>query len=292
MPFRPPSKTRMPASADLAALQQAADLVQQADALIVAAGAGMGVDSGLPDFRGNDGFWQVYPALGRAGMEFSSVATPYTFRSNPTLAWGFYGHRLQLYRNTTPHAGFGVLKAWGERMDAGYGVFTSNVDGHFQRAGFDPQAIHECHGSIHHLQCMEPCGPDIWSADAFVPEIDIDACRLLNAAPLCPHCGGMARPNILMFGDWGWNERRAVMQEARLQALLQKARRPLVIELGAGAVIPSVRHFSQRVISDHRGRMIRINPREPEVASRLDIGLAMGALAALTAMDALLSPPG
>lgn len=278
----------MHSPADLAALEQAADLVRQADALIIAAGAGMGVDSGLPDFRGNDGFWKVYPALGRAGMEFASVATPYTFRSDPALAWGFYGHRLQLYRDTAPHAGFALLKAWGDRMDGGYGVFTSNVDGHFQRAGFDPQRIYECHGSIHHLQCMEPCGPDIWSADAFAPQVDTDACRLLNAAPLCPHCGGMARPNILMFGDWGWNERRAVMQEARLQAVLQAAQRPLVIELGAGVAIPSVRNFSQRVVIKHGGRMIRINPREPDVASPHDVGLAMGALAALTAIAALL----
>ncbi|WP_043481195.1 SIR2 family NAD-dependent protein deacylase [Janthinobacterium sp. HH01] len=280
----------MPASADLAALQQAADLVQQADALIVAAGAGMGVDSGLPDFRGNDGFWKVYPALGRAGMEFSSVATPYTFRSDPALAWGFYGHRLQLYRDTPPHAGFALLKAWGDAMDAGYGVFTSNVDGHFQRAGFDPQRIYECHGSIHHLQCMQPCGPDIWSADQFTPEVDTEACHLLNEPPTCPHCGGMARPNILMFGDWGWNERRAVLQEARLQAVLQKAERPLVIELGAGSVIPSVRNFGQRVVMHHNGRMIRINPREPNVATPLDVGLAMGALAALTGIAELLHP--
>ncbi|MCU6500195.1 NAD-dependent deacetylase [Rugamonas sp. A1-17] len=274
--------------AELADLEQAADLVRQADALIIAAGAGMGVDSGLPDFRGNEGFWKVYPALGRAGMEFASVATPYTFRSDPTLAWGFYGHRLQLYRDTAPHAGFALLKAWGDKMDGGYGVFTSNVDGHFHRAGFDPQRIYECHGSIHHLQCMEPCGPDIWSADAFVPQVDTDACRLLNAAPLCPHCGGMARPNILMFGDWGWNERRAVVQEARLQAVLQAAQRPLVIELGAGVAIPSVRNFSQRVVVKHGGRMIRINPREPDVASPRDVGLAMGALDALTAIAALL----
>ena len=278
----------MPQSTTVALLEQAADLVRQADALIVCAGAGMGVDSGLPDFRGNDGFWKAYPALGRARMEFTSVATPYTFRSDPTLAWGFYGHRLLLYRDTAPHAGFALLRQWGKRMPAGCGVFSSNVDGHFQRAGFDPQRIYECHGSIHHLQCMEPCGPDIWSADSYVPQVDTDACRLLNAPPACPHCGGMARPNILMFGDWGWNERRSIMQEARLNGLLLQAERPLVIELGAGVAIPSVRNFGHRVIQQHNGRMIRINPREPDVASPRDVGLAMGALAALAAIDALL----
>jgi NAD-dependent SIR2 family protein deacetylase len=274
--------------ADDARLEHAADLIRQADALIVCAGAGMGVDSGLPDFRGNDGFWKVYPALGRAGMEFSSVATPYTFRSDPALAWGFYGHRLLLYRDTAPHAGFALLRKWGERMPVGCGVFTSNVDGHFQRAGFDPLRIYECHGSIHHLQCMEPCGPDIWSADGYVPQVDTDACRLLNAPPTCPHCGAMARPNILMFGDWGWNERRSLIQEAHLHGMLQQAERPLVIELGAGVAIPSVRNFGHRVVQQHNGRMIRINPREPDVASARDVGLAMGALAALTAIDALL----
>ena len=50
------------------AIARAADLVRQADALVIAAGAGMGVDSGLPDFRGDTGLWQAYPALGRAGL--------------------------------------------------------------------------------------------------------------------------------------------------------------------------------------------------------------------------------
>lgn len=269
-------------------LDRAAALVQQADLLIVAAGAGFGVDSGLPDFRGNEGFWQAYPALGRTRMAFSSVASPATFHEDPALAWGFYGHRLNLYRATTPHAGFGLLKKWSERMAHGYGVFTSNVDGQFQAAGFDPQRIHECHGSIHHLQCLAPCGADIWPADDYAPQVDNHACRLLNAPPVCPHCGGMARPNILMFGDCGWNERRATAQEARLSRLLHKAQRPLVIELGAGLAIPSVRHFGQAVVSHANGRMIRINPREPQVASPRDVGLAAGSLAALTAIDALL----
>jgi NAD-dependent SIR2 family protein deacetylase len=269
-------------------LDRAAALVQQADMLIIAAGAGLGVDSGLPDFRGNEGFWKAYPALGRARMEFTSVASPSTFHEDPALAWGFYGHRLNLYRATVPHAGFQLLKQWGERMAHGYGVFTSNVDGQFQAAGFDPQRIHECHGSIHHLQCLQPCSTDIWSAAGYTPQVDNDVCQLLNAPPTCPHCGALARPNILMFGDGNWSERRAAAQEARLHQLLHKAQRPLVIELGAGVAIPSVRHFGQSVLRHHNGRMIRINPREPQVASPQDVGLAAGSLAALSAINDLL----
>lgn len=269
-------------------LHRAAGLIGQADALIVAAGAGMGVDSGLPDFRGNEGFWRAYPALARARMEFARIASPQAFRATPGLAWGFYGHRLALYRATVPHAGFALLRRWGKGMAHGYGVFTSNVDGQFQAADFDPLRVDECHGSIHHLQCLAPCGGDIWPADAFAPEVDADACLLRNAAPRCPRCGGLARPNILMFGDGGWNEGREAAQAARLQAWLATLRRPVLVELGAGSAIPSVRHFSDMVVRRHGGRLIRINPRESAVADARDVGLPMGALAGLAAIGALL----
>lgn len=61
---------------DEALIARAASLIEDADALIVAAGAGMGVDSGLPDFRGKDGFWRAFPALGRAQIEFYGIASP------------------------------------------------------------------------------------------------------------------------------------------------------------------------------------------------------------------------
>ena len=64
--------------------------------LLVAAGAGMGVDSGLPDFRGNEGFWKAYPPLAKLGIQFEEMANPRWFRDDPRLAWGFYGHRFNL----------------------------------------------------------------------------------------------------------------------------------------------------------------------------------------------------
>lgn len=267
------------------ALDQAAELIQQADALIVAAGAGMGVDSGLPDFRGNEGFWRAYPALGRARMGFSDAASPASFARRPALAWGFYGHRLALYRATMPHAGFGILKRWGEGMLQGARVFTSNVDGQFQKAGFDAGAVHECHGSIHHLQCLKPCSEAIWPAGAFVPDVDEEACQLRNAAPTCPRCGGLARPNILMFNDDGWVADREQAQSDRLRRWLAQVSRPVVVELGAGAAVPTVRHFSHAVVQQLGGRLVRINLREPAVPTGLDVGLPMGALAALQALD-------
>ena len=122
----------------------------------------MGVDSGLPDFRGDKGFWKAYPPLERLGVSFVDMANPGWFSRDPELAWGFYGHRLGLYRATTPHRGFGTLQRWAEKLEYGSFVFTSNVDGQFQQAGFDRERVIECHGSISHLQCTEPCSREIW----------------------------------------------------------------------------------------------------------------------------------
>lgn len=267
------------------AIEHAADLISQADALIVAAGAGMGVDSGLPDFRGKEGLWKAYPALGREQVDFHRIACPEAFRTQPQRAWGFYGHRLNRYRETQPHAGFQILKSWGDTMIRGSAVFTSNVDGQFQAAGFDQNTIQECHGSIHHLQCLTPCCKAIWPADDFKPDVDAENCLLLNAAPTCLHCGGMARPNIMMFGDWDWVDHRQDAQSRRMERWLLGLKRPVVVEIGAGTAIPSVRHFSQRVIHAFGGRLIRINPREFSVPSSLDIGLAGGSLSALVEID-------
>ena len=268
-------------------IAHAAELISQADALVIAVGAGMCVDSGLPDFRGDDGFWKAYPALARAGIEFSQIATPRSFIERPETAWGFYGHRLTRYRDASPHRGFDLLRQWGERMEKGYWVFTSNVDGHFQKSGFDPLRINECHGSIHYMQCLQPCKETVWPADEFLPEIDDGRCELLNEIPRCPRCRSIARPNILMFEDWQWVGSRRQLQEARQATWLAQATNPVVIELGAGTEVPTVRYFSSRIVRQHQGSLIRINPREDVVPDGYGVGIKLGALDALTRISAL-----
>ena len=130
----------------------AARLIEAADGLMITAGAGLGVDSGLPDFRGNTGFWRAYPALADARIAFEEIACPDAFMRTPTLAWGFYGHRLNLYRRTVPHRGFAILQAIGARLARGTFVFTSNVDGQFQRAGLRGAAQAVAQRRVHGLQ--------------------------------------------------------------------------------------------------------------------------------------------
>jgi NAD-dependent SIR2 family protein deacetylase len=270
-------------------IYRAAAAVSKADAVLITAGAGMGVDSGLPDFRGDKGFWRAYPPFERLGVSFVDMANPAWFVRDPELAWGFYGHRFQLYRDTEPHRGFGVLKRWAENLRYGPFVFTSNVDGHFQRAGFDGDRVIECHGSIGHLQCTEPCSSEIWTADELEVEIDMETFRAATELPECPHCGALARPNVLMFGDWHWIPGRTADQERRFSEWLASAAGPdmVVIELGAGSAVPTVRMTSERVASRCGATLIRINPRETQVTYG-HIGLAMNALEAIEAIDELM----
>lgn len=259
-------------------LQKAAQLIAQADGMLITAGAGMGVDSGLPDFRGNRGFWRAYPALGRQGLSFEAMANPASFTSNPRLAWGFYGHRLQLYRNTVPHAGFQLLQKMAQRLRHGAFVYTSNVDGQFQKAGFDESRIVECHGSIHHLQCLQTCSSRIWSANALAVDVDEADCMLRSPLPLCPRCRALARPNILMFSDWAWLSTRTESQQLRYELWSEKVKRMVVIEIGAGIDLPTIRRKGEAM----RVPMIRINPTDAAVRGTESVGLEMGALDALT----------
>lgn len=268
--------------------QRCANLFEHADGLLITAGAGMGVDSGLPDFRGPEGFWRAYPALGQRGIGFSQIANPAAFRDDPTLAWGFYGHRLNLYRGTRPHEGFKILRKIADLLPQGAFIFTSNVDGQFQLSGFRENQVCEYHGSIHHMQCENGCMADIWSAAEFNPIVDEAQCRLISELPRCPYCGDVARPNILMFSDWNWLNYRKEMQEARLKGWRRRVLRPVIIEIGAGSQIPSVREFNQMQDCP----VIRINPTEPELRSLRGVSLPMGGLEGLNGIAHSLKQTG
>lgn len=262
-------------------LRAAADMIRKADGLLIGAGAGMGVDSGLPDFRGPEGFWKAYPPF--RGRQFAEMSTPHWFTTDPALAWGFFGHRLNLYRAAVPHAGFDILRRWAESKPAF--VFTSNVDGQFLKAGFDENRIVERHGTILFLQCLGHCGQPIWPTGDTRVDVDEATIRATSALPSCPKCGALARPNILMFNDRGWDTARTEAQISRyadwLESLL--GTRIVAVELGAGLAIPTVRITCE----EHADGLIRINPREADTPPD-GIGLELGALDALTRLDELL----
>lgn len=273
-------------------LSEAHRALAEADALLITAGAGMGVDSGLPDFRGTEGFWRAYPAIAALGLRFEEMANPEWFGRDPTLAWAFYGHRLNLYRATVPHAGFALLLRMAATKRLGHFIFTSNVDGQFQRAGFPLSRIVECHGSIHHFQCLRRCTRDIMDGSSLEVRLDMEKFRAQTPLPQCPRCGGPVRPNVLMFDDGDWFPERTSAQRSALQNWLESVSRQqgrlVIIELGAGSAIPTVRLFSERTARELGGHLIRINPREAEVPSG-HFSLSYGALEGLRILT---SPTG
>ena len=263
---------------------RAAEALRRAGALVVTAGAGMGVDSGLPDFRGDQGFWKAYPLYQRLGLSFVDAANPEHFEHDPEFGWGFYGHRLELYRATTPHEGFRILRRWLDRFALPSFVVTSNVDGQFQKAGLDPARVLEVHGSIHHLQCTVPCSAHVWRNEEAL-RVDPQTMRA-DRVPRCRRCAAVSRPNILMFGDATWIEERTAGQRQRFEAFLREHERArlMVVEVGAGTAIPTIRFTSERLGRRPDALVLRINPREPAIGPP-HLSLATGALEGLTLVE-------
>lgn len=266
--------------------RRVAQLLSQADALLVTAGAGMGADSGLPVFRGNEGFWRAYPPLKQLGISFERMAQPYWFRDRPRMAWAFYGHRLQLYREAKPHRGYALLEGWVRGMSAGGFAVTSNVDGQFLAAGFAEERVVEQHGSIHRLQCSVPCSQESWETGSLDLRIDLDALEARGELPTCPKCGALARPNILMFNDGDWVADVVREQSRRFDAWLAgvRGRRLVVLEIGAGTALPTIRRMGERIAQRPLTTLVRINPEERE-GDDSTLVLPLGGLQALELIE-------
>jgi NAD-dependent SIR2 family protein deacetylase len=261
----------------------AAEVLADADAVIVTAGAGIGDHPGLPDLRGDAGFWRAYPPYAHLGLSFVQLANPGAFRRDTALAWGFYGHRRALSRRTQPHAGVAVLR------ELARFVFTSNVDGRFQAAGFEPGALVECHGTSWWEPCLDGCGAAPFPASAVDVEVEDTTMRARDPLPSCPSCGGLARPNVLLFGDRAWDDRRLAEQEGRLRTYLRGVAGSglVVLEVGAGTTVPTVRWFGESLVSRVGATLVRINPHDDQVP-RGQVAVRGGAAASLLALRTVL----
>jgi NAD-dependent SIR2 family protein deacetylase len=268
------------------AIAAAASAVSGAGALLISAGAGMGVDSGLPAVRGPGGFADAYPRWADAGLRYEDLVRPAAFDGDPHLAWGFHGTCRRLYRSTRPHAGFAVLRRWAAGRPGGAFVYTSNVDGQFQAVGFDARRVMECHGSALRLQCTGPCSPHVWDAGADPVRVDEATGRALDPLPACPRCGRLARPNVRMFDDACWVGRETAAQSGRFEAWKADVAggAVTVLEIGAGTVVPAVRVANEWSVRQLGATLVRINPTEADVPAG-HVAVPCGALTALTVID-------
>jgi NAD-dependent SIR2 family protein deacetylase len=140
----------------------------------------------------------------------------------------------------------------------------------------------ECHGSIHYLQCIQNCQKEIWQDIELKIKINDENFKALDPLPICPHCHSLARPNILMFGDFWFEPKRVSGQSQRFESWLDKISSKqlslAIIEIGAGTAVPTVRNLSENLSKRFQTPLIRINPRESFGAN---IAIELGAKEAL-----------
>lgn len=307
------------------AVSRAAKAVREADFVLITTGAGMGCDSNVPDFRGGQSFWDglSHPEI----QKYEDMSDDAWFTKDPALAWGLNMHQIKTFREATPHEGYSILHRICESKghDAWFS-WTSNVDGMFIAAGFDPERVLECHGQIHRLQCTQGrhCGKpegltlredmewntlhrnkEHWVSDGTTRlNIEYDANYRavdMDVLPRCPECGCLARPNIWFCKDRHYTpykhglEVSTRYQEWRERIRNEKGCKVAVIECGGGTVIPSVRcegeillEESQEENSEFECTLIRINPTDFGVPTMGGIGLPLGAADGLSRIEALL----
>lgn len=258
-------------------------MINDSEILIITAGAGMGVDSGLPDFRGKEGFWRAYPIFKRLNINMENIANPKSFKTNPSLAWAFYGHRHSLYQDTKTHKGFDLLLNLAKQKED-YFIITSNIDGHFQKAGFNTNRIYECHGNLYTLQCTNKKCKTLWCLNERI-EVDMETFST-KTFPKCPKCGKTARPNILMFFDYDFNPTITEYQYALYKHFIDKNKhkKATIIEIGAGKTIPTIRALGESLATRmKKSHFIRINPMDYDVSKYIAnmYSLNMGGLAGL-----------
>lgn len=265
-------------------LQSVANWLKEADAIVITAGAGMGVDSGLADYRGQDGGQWGKVETETEKTVFETV-NPAAFLENPAYSWDLFGKRMEEYENTEPHQGFYILKKWIQKFDLDYFVITSNIDSHFQKAGFEEEKIRELHGSLAYFQSSNSKLSDkIWKNKLTGKQIQLGTYD--NRFPMCPHSGVMARPNVYMFRDDTFVNTRTKEQEANFQKFLDKNKDKniVVFEIGSGPHVQAVRMKTRFLKSNYDAKIVRINPKDFKIKPP-HIGIDTGALKALTEID-------
>jgi NAD-dependent deacetylase len=155
-------------------VSELASLLHERQPCVVLTGAGISTESGIPDFRSATGIWAEYDP-----MEYATIDA---FRRDPVKVWEFYALRLEILARAEPNAGHLALAEL-EHRGLVQAIVTQNIDGLHQRAG--SQEVIEVHGSIRTATCLE-CGT----------EARLDAPR-----PLCPRCGAIMKPGVVMFGE-------------------------------------------------------------------------------------------
>lgn len=249
-------------------LDAVAALVAAAQRILFITGAGISADSGLPTYRGIGGLY--HERLTAEGLSIEQALSGDMMRRRPDICWRYIAEIEANCRGAQPNAAHRLIAAL-EQEKPSVWVLTQNVDGLHRAAG--SRKLIEIHGTVHHLRCTE-CPH----------ERDVPDFSGLSLPPACPACGGLLRPDVVLFG-----ELLPPQQLDRLAAVL-RAGLDLVVSIGTTSVFPyiagPVRWAQQQGIPS-----VEINPGDSEISAVVTHRLKMGAADALTAIWRRLHPP-
>jgi NAD-dependent deacetylase len=176
--------------------------------VVALTGAGISAESGIPTFRGAEGYWVV----GSRNYMPQEMATREMFDRRPDEVWRWYLYRFGVCRGAAPNAGHRALVDLERALEARFTLVTQNIDGLHRRAG--SRRVFTIHGDAAWVRCAAECGqprldqPDMGPRDATSPFTKEDRARLS-----CPSCGGWLRPHVLWF-DECYDEENYSMQSA------------------------------------------------------------------------------
>lgn len=211
-------------------------------------GAGMSAASGVPTFRGQGGLWE--------GRRVEDVATPEAFARDPERVWRFYDQRRQHVAKCQPNDGHRVLAEWSRRAP-GCLVLTQNVDGLHEAA--ETRRVVRLHGCLWDFACAERCAksPRRWR-NTEVP--------LAKIPPACPHCGGLARPDIVWFGE--------TLDPENWSAAVAATRCEVFFSLGTSSVVqPAASLIS--LAMEQGAFVVEINPELTPVSAAVDAAIPL-----------------
>jgi NAD-dependent deacetylase len=180
--------------------------LRESGLVVVLTGAGISAESGIPTFRGVEGYWQV----GSRNYRPMELATAAAFERMPDDVWGWYLYRRAVCRGAAPNRAHHALRELELRLGDRFLLVTQNVDGLHLRAGNSTQRTYQIHGNIDLMRCTEECSlelvpvPDAlgtsWERGR-IPGPDEKA--LLS----CSRCGAPSRPHVLWFDEYYDEER-------------------------------------------------------------------------------------
>lgn len=252
----------MDSTASRLPIEQVAERLRAATRVTVLTGAGVSAASGVPTFRSSGGLWRNYSAL--------QLASPEAFARDPHTVWEWYAWRREQIAACVPNAAHTVLARWTARRPA-WRVVTQNVDDLHLRAG--TRDLVRLHGSIWELRCWTGCADSrrAWR-DERVPFPEMP--------PRCPHCGGLARPGVVWFGE--------SLGEADLDAAVALTDCDIFITAGTSAVV----YPAAGLVHTARSRgafTVELNVESTDATDGVDLAIRAPAEETLAAVDVLLS---